>query len=354
MKLFTVGPVEMFPETLEAASKQVPYFRTSEFSKIMLENEELFKETIDAPKEAKTVFLTASGTAAMEAAVINCFTKEERLLIINGGSFGRRFGEICAIHNIPHDELRLQFGEALTGQKLEEFGQKGYRGLLVNLHETSTGQLYDIHMLSDFCKENNMYLIVDAIGAYGADEINFQQFSIDALIVSSQKALALPPGMAIIAVSERLYKDKVMKIQSGSLYLDFKQHIENQKRGQTPFTPAVGILLQLNQRLHQIQNTGMKQMNQNIRQLAVRFREEAVKLGFPVPEYPLSNALTPVVMEPYAKEMYLRLKETYELVVTPNGGELEHVIIRVGHLGNVRWKDYEELLQAMKSVRELL
>lgn len=351
MKLFTVGPVEMFPETLEMNAKQVPYFRTPEFSEIMLENEVLFKESIYASKETKVIFLTASGTAAMEAAVINCFTPDDRLLVIQGGSFGKRFAEICKIHKIPFDEVKLTFGETLTKEKLEPYKKNAYNGLLVNLHETSTGQLYDIDMLSEFCRENGLYLIVDAIGAYGADEINFEKQGIDVLIVSSQKTLALAPGAAVVAVSERMYQNRVLSLESGVLYLDFKQHIDNLKRGQTPFTPAVGIFLNLNQRLKQMRQIGMKEISQNMHRAACRFRQETARLGFMVPEYPLSNALTPVIAAPYAERLYQKLKEEYDMIVTPSGGELKDVLVRVGHLGNVRWKDYEELLAAINEVK---
>ncbi|MCH5275696.1 MAG: alanine--glyoxylate aminotransferase family protein [Lachnospiraceae bacterium] len=354
MKLFTVGPVEMYPETLKVAAEQLPYFRTPEFSGIMLENEEMFKASIHAPKDAKTVFLTASGTAAMEAAVMNCFTAEDKLLVINGGGFGKRFAEICALHRIPYEELCLEFGEVLTGEQLAGFADHGCTGLLVNLHETSTGQLYDIRLLTAFCREHGLYLIVDAISAYGADEIDFERDGIDALIVSSQKALALSPGLAIVAVSDRLYRDRVMKIQSGSLYFDFKIHIENLKRGQTPFTPAVGILLELHERLLQIQEMGIERLRKQTHAVAGYFRDQASKAGFLIPKYPLSNALTPVLLESCAKEMYTRLKDDYGLVVTPNGGALENTIIRVGHLGNVVLEDYEELLKAMKAVQESL
>lgn len=352
MKLFTVGPVEMYPETLEVAAKQLPYFRTQEFSKIMFENEKMFQKSIHASSDAKTVFLTASGTAAMEAVVLNCFTEEDCLLVINGGSFGKRFKEICGIHHIPYDELCLTFGEALTREKLEVFSGKGYSGLLVNLHETSTGQLYDICLLAEFCRENSMYFIVDAISAYGADEIDFTRYGIDALIVSSQKALALSPGISIVVISEKLYRNKVMKTESGSLYLDFKQHINNLSRGQTPFTPAVGILLELNARLTQIEEIGIMQMQNEIRNLALRFREQLKKRGFQVPDYPLSNALTPIVLTPHAKKMYNLLKDEYDLIVTPSGGEMEEKLIRVGHLGCVKWEDYEILLSAMEKIQE--
>lgn len=352
MKLFTIGPVEMYPETLDMGKKQLPYFRTTEFSEMMLENEMLLKESIHAPKESKVIFLTASGTAAMEAAVINCFTADDRLLVIQGGSFGRRFGEICRIHKIPFDELALPFGETLTKDKLAPYRKKDYSGLLVNLNETSTGQLYNIEILSEFCKCNDMYLIVDAIGAYGADPIDFERHGIDELIVSSQKALSLAPGAAMVVVSERIYQERVIPVESGSLYLDFKQHIDNMKRGQTPFTPAIGIFLGLNQRLKQIQSAGMTQMIHNVHKLSCRFRQEALKNKFQIPKYPLSNALTPIILESHAEKMYQTLKENYDFVVTPNGGALKETLIRVGHLGNVKWEDYEKLLKAMDEVRK--
>ena len=354
MKLFTVGPVEMFPETLKIAAKQLPYFRTPEFSRLMLENEEMFRQSVHAPDGARTVFLTASGTGAMEAAVINCFTGKDRLLVINGGSFGRRFTEICAVHHIPYDELVLDFGVSLTRERLEAIDGSRYTGLLVNLHETSTGQLYDISLLAEFCVKYHLYFVVDAISAYGADEVDFEKYGIDMLIVSSQKALALAPGIAIVEISERIYKERVINIQPETLYFDFKTHIDNLKRGQTPFTPAVGILLELHERLEQIREKGMEKSQEEMRELAVGFRQELAKREFEIPSYRLSNALTPVLIKPHAKEMYRRLKEEYGFVVTPNGGDLENVLIRVGHLGNVCWKDYEKLLSAMEHIRESL
>ena len=147
MKLFTVGPVEMYPFTLKTAAGQIPYFRTKEFSAMMLE--ELLKKQMHAPDTSRLVFLTASGTGAMEATVFNLFNKDDRLLIIDGGSFGHRFAQICELHGIPHDVLTLSFGESLTSERLEEYSGTAYTGLLVNIHETSTGQLYDINTLKN-------------------------------------------------------------------------------------------------------------------------------------------------------------------------------------------------------------
>ncbi len=354
MKLFTVGPVEMYPETLKLASEQLPYFRTPEFSEVMFDNDRLLKQSMGVKQADKTIFLTASGTGAMEATVMNCFSPQDRLLIINGGSFGERFSEISRIHNIPYDEIKLEFGETLTQEKMEVYSECRHAGLLVNLHETSTGQLYDIQMLSDYCKEHQMFLVVDAIGACFADTVDFAKYGIDVLILSSQKALALSPGISMVVISERMYKERVSRISPSSLYFDFKRYIVNLERGQTPYTPAVGILLELQERLHAIQELGIERVRKNIKILAERFREKAIEKGFRIPNYPLSNALTPVILTPYAEIIYERLKEEYGLVVTPSGGALKDTLVRVGHLGNLEWSDYEELLENMKQIQESL
>lgn len=98
MKVFTVGPVAMYPHTLEVAARPLPYFRTPEFSAMMLDSEQMLRRLLDAPADSYMVFLTASGTAAMEATVLNCLTEEDRVLLIDGGTFGHRFAEICKLH----------------------------------------------------------------------------------------------------------------------------------------------------------------------------------------------------------------------------------------------------------------
>ena len=118
-------------------------------------------------------------------------TKKDRLLIISGGTFGERFEKICEIHHIPFDALRLGQDEALTASRLDAYDAKDYTGLLVNLHETYTGQLYDIGMIHDFCSRNDLYLIVDAISTFLCDEYHMRRYGIDATIVSSQKGLCL-------------------------------------------------------------------------------------------------------------------------------------------------------------------
>ena len=122
---FTVGPVMSSKEVLSIGGEQVPYFRTQEFSDIMLENERLMKEFVSAPEDSKVVFITGSGTASMEAVVMNVFTQKDRLLVIDGGSFGHRFTQLCEIHNIEYSAIIPEMGHTVTEEMLAPYQGKG-------------------------------------------------------------------------------------------------------------------------------------------------------------------------------------------------------------------------------------
>ena len=192
---FTVGPVQSSESVRSIGYEQVPYFRTPEFSTIMLENENLIKKFVQAREEDRTVFMTGSGTASMEATVMNVFTKKDKVLIVNGGSFGQRFVDLCKIYEVPFTEISVEAGKVLTTEMLKTYENENYTGFIVNVHETSTGVYYDMSMISDFCKRNNLLLVVDAISSFLADPFNMTALNVDVMITGSQKALACPPGI---------------------------------------------------------------------------------------------------------------------------------------------------------------
>lgn len=349
MKLFTVGPVMMYPETLAESGEQLPYFRTDEFSQLMLDSDRILRGLVNAPEGSRSVFLTASGTGAMEAAAGCGFTSTDRVLIISGGGFGHRFAEICDVHGIPHDDVELKWDEALEPKHLDEFKGRGYAALLVNMDETSTGQLYDIGMISDFCRSEGMMLVVDAISAFLADPIDMSADSIDALIISSQKALALEPGTSMVVLSPRMIS-RIEGIDSHMFYLDLKHHLRDMVRGQTPFTPAVGTLLCLNSMLKSIESQGIDAKIERTAGLARYFRRRARDRGFSIPSYPLSNAVTPLIFEGDAKRVYSELRSRFDITVTPSGGDLGDTLLRIGHLGNLEESDYDDLIAALEAV----
>lgn len=253
---FTVGPVMSSELVKKIGSHQVPHFRTPEFSKVILENEALIKKFAKASDDSRVVFITGSGAASMEAAVMNCFTSNDKVLVVNGDSFGQRFVELCKIHEIPYSEIKMNLGKDITKEQLALYDGKGYTGFLVNIHDTSTGVCYNLDLISDFCKKNNLFFIVDAISSFLADEISMEASGIDVMLTGSQEAFACPPGISVILLSPEAV-ERVENRTIKCMYLNLKDALKNGERGQTPFTPAVDILLQINARLKEIEAAGV-------------------------------------------------------------------------------------------------
>lgn len=351
---FALGPVMSSDLVLKIGSEQTPYFRTSEFSKITLENEKLMKEMLFADEDSKVIFLTGSGTSGMEATVMNVFTENDKVLIVNGGGFGQRFVDLCKLHNIDCDDIKIDFGSCLTSQMLEEYDNKGYTAFMVNICETSSGVHYDIDLISDFCRRNNLFLVVDAVSSFLADYINMSEHGVDVVITGSQKALACPPGIAIITLSGRAV-DRVNNNSCKSMYFDLKDMLLNAKRGQTPYTPAITILLQINARLNQIKNDGgVKVEIERTTNLANDFRNKIKEFPFEVRCKCLSNAVTTVhskeILDVNIVEI---LKNEYDIWVSTARDDLsKDMIFRVGHMGDLSTEDNDTLIDALRDIQK--
>ena len=350
---FTVGPVQSNDAVKSIGAENVPYFRTPEFSAIMLENERLMLEFSKAPEKSRVVFITGSGTASMEATIMNTLTPSDKAIAINGGSFGHRFVEMLEIHDIPHTEIKLSVGKALTAEMLQPYENQGYSAFLVNVHETSTGVHYDIDLIADFCKRNHIFLIVDAISSFLADDFNMARLGADVMITGSQKALACPPGISIIVLSPEAVK-RVQNNDPRCMYFDLKDALKNQERGQTPFTPAVGTLLQIHARLKEIEaNGGVSSETEKMAELAEYFRENIKGLPFEIVSESMSNAVTPLhPTTASAYDIFTILKDEYGIWVCPNGGDMKDTIFRVGHLGCLDKSDYDKLIAAFKDLQK--
>lgn len=350
---FTVGPVQSDEAVHEIGAQDVPYFRTAEFSEVMLENEWLMLKFAGVPEGSRAVFITGSGTASMEASVMNLLTPEDRALVVNGGSFGARFSKICDIHNVLHDDIKLSVGKQLRQVDIDSVASgKKHTAFVVNMHETSTGVLYDMRLISDYCRKKNLLLIVDCISSFLCDEFNMAEFGADVMITGSQKALACPPGVSVIVLSPRAL-ERVAKNNPRCMYFDLRDALSNQERGQTPFTPAVGTLLQINARLKGIEAAGgvaveVKRANG----LAEYFRSQIKNLPLEIVSESLSNAVTPLhpTNGMSAYDIFLKLKDEHGIWVCPNGGDMKERIFRVGHMGCLDKSDYDELIVALKEV----
>ena len=345
---FTVGPVMSSPDVIEVANHSTPYFRTPEFSAIMLENERLMLEFLHAPAKSRCVFLTSSGTGAMESLVMNLLNDEDRVLVVNGGSFGQRFADLCSLHRRTFTEISLPFGQALTQFDLLPYEGKGYTALLVNMHETSSGVLYDMPMISDFCRRNGLLLLVDAISAFLADELDMEALGAAAVITGSQKALAVQPGSSIVALAPAALR-RVEDNPECCMYLSLKEALKNGTRGQTPFTPAVTTLLQIHQRLIQIRDAGGPAAEMaKIARVAESFRSGIRDLPLERLGSAPSNAVTALVApKENAEEVFRLLKDEFGIWICPNGGTHKARVFRVGHIGHITEAQNQQLLNAL-------
>lgn len=349
---FTVGPVQSAQEICEIGREQVPYFRTPEFSDMMLQTEEMLLRAAHAPADARAVFLTGSGTASMEAAVINTLTKADKVLVVNGGTFGQRFVDLLTLHGIAHHQLCPPIGQALTDELLTPYDGQGYTAFVVNIHETSTGVHYGTRAIAEFCKRNRLFLIVDAISSFLADALDMEQMGADVVLIGSQKALACSPGISMLLLSAKALQ-RIEGATPKCMYLDLRAAVQNQLRGQTPFTPAVGILRQIHARLQSIERTGGASAQiARTASLAAYFRAHLQGLPFEIASRSMSNAVTPLhPTTAGAYEIFTVLKDEYGIWVCPNGGAMRDTLFRVGHIGELTTQDIDTLLAALHDMQ---
>lgn len=348
---FTVGPVMCSDEVRAVGGEQIPYFRTLEFSKLMLENEQMILKFAKAPKGARTAFMTNSSTGSMEAVVMNCFDERDKVLVIDGGSFGHRFVELCEIHEVPHTVLHLNHGQKLTKERLYEYDNHDFTGLLVNIDETSTGVLYDSEMIGQFCKKNNLFYVCDCVSAFLADPFDMAHCGADVMITGSQKALACPPGVSIIILTPRAI-ERVTNRKVKTMYFNLADVLKNMERGQTPFTPAVGILLQINTRLKEIEKAGGADAEiSRVAAQAEDFRNKIKNLPFEFVSESPANGVTPVhPVQNDAYKVFETLKDEYGIWVCPNSGDMKQTIFRVGHIGYLNHDDNTTLINALRDI----
>ena len=351
MKLFTVGPVQPYPEIAQVYQRDIPYFRTPMYGDMVLHNISRISRHLNLDADGKILYYAASGTGAMEATIDNCLNPNDKALVINGGTFGQRFCELLAHYNIPHTPISLAWNEALTPTHLASYESKGYTALLVNLHETSTGQYYDIKLLSDFCRRNNILLIVDAISTFLADNYDMAENNIDVTIFSSQKALCLSPGAAFIALSGRILGR--LNPHPRSSYFNFAGYLSNLTRGQTPFTPAVNIMYEMDAMLCKIEKEGgLQKWLDDIAYKCKYFRQKVQEAGFDInTNYALSNMMTPIFTgKANAYEVFRHLEAKHHIYVNPCGGELADKMLRISHVGNTTTQDIDILIESLTDV----
>lgn len=353
--LMVLGPTEVEKDILKIASLPQDYMRTEDYSEKWSRIFENLKYAFQT--QNPVVVLASSGTGAMDASVTNFLSKGDKALYINSGSFGKRWGDICLKHGVNAVEIPVEFGEAPKVEQVKEFLENNpdSKALFATLNETSSGSLTNIRAIGEILKEYPQVLfVVDCISGLLAEEFKQDEWNVDVAISASQKAFALPPGLSFMSANEKALR-YAEKSNLRSFYFDIFDYVNNAKRNQTPFTPAVSLVNMLEKRLEKIKKEGLENYRQRYQENTSYLRAELAKLGFKPLAKNLTNCVTAVYTDKYdASEIVRIMREKYNIEIAPSGGDLKTKLFRVGIYGNIVKKDIKYFIKRLKqTLKEL-
>jgi aspartate aminotransferase-like enzyme len=336
-RLFTPGPTPLHPRVQEALARPIPHHRSEEFRSLFKESRAGLQEFLKTTGDV--LILSCSGTGAMEAAVVNAVAPGDRMLALVAGHFGQRFVEIGRAHGIEVDALEAPWGEAVPPDAVAAALDRDptLRAVTVQLSESSTGARHDVEGMARVTRERpGTVLIVDAISGAGAMRLETEAWGIDLVVVGSQKALALPPGLAFLAVSPKAWS-LVEKTPARRFYFDLRRERKGQGDGNSAFTPAISHVMALRAALEAVRSLGgVDGLVDNAAGLAAMTRAAAGALGLPLvaPRHH-GDALTalhpPAGLE--APAIVKGMKSEFAATIAGGQGQLSGKILRVAHLG---------------------
>lgn len=345
-----VFPGDIDPEIMEIGSKPFLYMRTDEFSRINKESEKILLDLIHCTG-GKTIIYTGSGTGAMSAVVESYVATKKKAFVIDGGSFGHRWFDMCQYYSVNAVDYKVPFAQDIDYKNLEKTVKNECPDVfLCQHHETSSGQLFNLSIISEICHKYNVSLVVDVISSFLAEEISMDDLNIDICITSTQKGLNIPPGLSVLFLNKRLEK---YPFAHKGYYWDFDDNLSNLERGQTPFSPATILYLQLNARLKQLQAEGGEMANiQAVRHRATVFRHLCGKYGWEIPAETPSFAMTGFqTSDDKSRKIFRGLIDKYDTYIMPGS---KPGFYRVSHLGLQTDVELEELAGRISELEKQL
>lgn len=338
-----VFPGNIEDSILRIGGEPFPYMRTKWFSEVVKDSERILLDLIHCPG-GRVIFYTASGTGAMDAVVGNYVSLFEKAFIIAGGSFGYRWKSLCDYYQVSNELFEVPFACDIDYYRLEREVAACRPGVfLCQHHETSTGQLYDLKKIGAICRKYNVSLVVDAISSFLTDELDMQALGIDICITSSQKGLNIAPGLSFIFLSPRILE---CDFAHRSYYFDFKENLKNLERGQTPYSPATTLFLQLHARLKGNADIGVERIIAGVHERAVYFRALCKQNGWATPVEVPSNCITGFFVRRNGHILFEELLKQ-EIFIMP-GGTPDY--FRVSHIGVQTFEDLADLAARIKEI----
>lgn len=344
------GPTPVPQEVAEAGARPMINHRGRPFAAILDRVTKRLQEFFQTSNDV--LILTASGTGAMEAAVVNMLSPGDKVLNISIGAFGNRFASIAETYGAQVTRLDYEWGTAADPEEVRRAlaADSGIKAVLVTHNETSTGVTNPLEEIARVVREADKLLLVDAISSLGSLPLYADEWGLDFVMTGSQKGWMTPPGLAMVSVSPRAW-EAYAQAKMPRFYLDVGKAKDYAARGQTPWTPAVSVLFSLDHALEMLARDGLEEIYARHRRWGQMVRDGVKALGLELfaDERFASNTVTSVKVPEGVdgKALQKLLEDEYDLVVGGGQAKLAGKIIRFGHLGLVSDEDIEAALGAL-------
>ena len=338
--LFTPGPTPIPPDALLAMAQPIDYHRSEDAVALIKDVLEKLKHVFQT--ENDVLFLTSSGTGAMDGAVANLLCRGDKVLVIRSGKFGERWAEICEAYGVEVIPIDVTWGSSVAPEAVEAqlTTNPDIKAVFATLCETSTGALHDIKALAGLTRFSPTLLVVDAVSALGADDLQMDNWGVDVVVSCSQKGLMTPPGLAFAALNRRAW-EAVERSDLPKYYFDFRKAHQRGLEGSVPYTPAITLLTALQCALNHICTEGIRNTIARHNRLAIATRSAIKAIGLPLFATSPANTLTSIRLseEIDGKAFVKMMREKHGITYAGGQGGLSGKIVRIAHLGWINEND---------------
>ena len=354
LNLMIPGPTPVPENVLSSMSKHPIGHRSKDFQKIVEKTTEQLKWLHQTTADVLTI--TGSGTAAMEAGIINTLSKGDEVICGDNGKFGERWVKVAKAYGLNVKIVKADWGQPLDTSQfkklLEEDTNKNIKAVILTHSETSTGVINDLKSINNEVKNHGKAIsIVDCVTSLGACNIPMDEWGIDVIASGSQKGYMIPPGLSFVAMSKRAWEANNQS-NLPRFYLDLKQYLKTANNNSNPFTPAVNLYFALEASLTMMQKEGLNNIFTRHARHKKATQEGIKAMGlnlFTKENFgsPAITAVNPGNID--AEAIRTIIKNDYDILLAGGQDHLKGKIFRVGHLGFVNDRDIISVISALES-----
>lgn len=348
-KLFTPGPTAVPAEILETQARPLIHHRTEEFREALMEATKGLQYILRT--NGPVPILAASGSGAMEAAVLNLTKPGDTVVVTEVGKFSERWREIGDVFGMKVASVTCEPGQIVTPAQVDEAFKKnpGAAALFCTHSETSTGVLLDVKEMARVAHAHDALVVVDAITSAGCHDVLTDDWGLDAVVGGSQKGVMIPPGLGYVSLSERAMQ-RMQEKRHAVYYFDLLKAAKLAEKGDTPYTPAITLVLALRRALDMMREEGIERIvarhELNARGVRAAVTAMGMKLVASVP----SNATTAVwTPGDSSGKITKHMEKRYGCKIAGGQGSLKGKIVRIGHLGAYFEEDMYTVVTAFEA-----